>query len=68
MEYAALRADVLVSSEESRAEVYALFGFTEADDAAESAAWNARFTADRELFQRYMQLFSYLRALRGGKK
>lgn len=67
MEYAALRADILVSSEASRAEVYALFGFTEADDTAEAAAWNARFTADRELFARYMQIFNYLRALRGGK-
>jgi hypothetical protein len=67
MEYAALRGEILVSSDADRAEVYALFGLTEADDAEEAAAWNARFTRDRALFARYMQLFNYLRALRGGK-
>jgi hypothetical protein len=63
MQYAALRAEILGSPEGMRGAVYARYNLTEPDDAAESAAWNARFSADRALFAQYMQVFSYFRAL-----
>ena len=63
MQYAALRAEILSSPETMRGAVYARYQLTEPDDAAESAAWNARFSADRALFAQYMQVFSYFRGL-----
>lgn len=63
MQYAALRAEILSSPEALRGAVYARYHLTEPDDAAEAAAWNARFSADRALFAQYMQVFSYFRGL-----
>jgi hypothetical protein len=63
MQYAALRAEVLACGDKSRQAVYARFGLEAVDDAAESAAWNARFSSDRAIFAQYMQLFNYFRSL-----
>ena len=63
MQYAALRADVIVMPELQRAAVFQRYGLTEEKDACVAAAWNEEFNADRALFQQYLQLFNYFRGL-----
>ena len=63
MQYAALRADVIASPEHARPAVFSRYGLTEEEDVRVATAWNERFSADRSLFQQYLQLFNYLRGL-----
>jgi hypothetical protein len=63
MQYAALRADVISSTDAERPAVYARYGLTAQTDLEEAARWNERFNQDRALFAQYMQLFKYLRSL-----
>lgn len=63
VEYASLRADILLASEAERPQVYARYGIDPKRDAAEAAAYSQRFNADRALFAEYMRHFTYLRGL-----
>lgn len=61
MQYAALRADVIIAPDGQRPAVFERYGLTEDRDARVAAAWNAEFNADRLLFQQYLQLFNRFR-------